>query len=164
MEEKSLNDLRNYCLVLYVLYAISAVLQFSEALMLMGIITLLVAYVATGARKKAAIGTTYASHLRWMLRTFWIGTGVIVPVAVLIATGLILHFTDILGLADRMSSDDPEALAAAIQNYMQLNGQKITLIMLLTVAPSIIWWLRRCWVGYARAKVGQEIKNVTSWL
>lgn len=156
--------LRKLCMMLYGIYALSVVLQFAEETLLIGLIALIIAYVLTKARHAAAQGTPYASHLRWMLRTFWIGTGVIVPVAVIIATGLILTFTDIATIVPAMNNDDPGDIMGGVQAYMDKNLQKISLITFLTLAPTVIWWLRRCWVGYALAKNEKPVENVTTWL
>lgn len=97
-EEKA--DLRKFCIILYAVYALSALSQFFEITLLPGLLALIIAYIQGNAKKGAAKDTPYASHLRWLSRTFWIGTGVIVPVAVVIAAYLIWTFTDISSIAN----------------------------------------------------------------
>ena len=82
-------DLKKLCLTLYGIYAASAVLQFFEETLLLGLLALVIAYILGASKNEDAKGTPYASHLRWMSRTFWIGTAVVVPAAIVIATALI---------------------------------------------------------------------------
>ena len=157
-------DYKKLCLNLYIAYAASSVLQFSELTLLAGLIILIAAYIMCEIKKWDAKDTPYASHMRWMSRTFWIGTGVIMPIAVVIATVLILKLTNISSITSAMKGDDPEAIMTGIQIYMEQNMKKVGLITTLTMAPTVIWWLRRCWVGYKLAKDGKPVENVMSWL
>ncbi|MCE9506809.1 MAG: hypothetical protein K8R48_00630 [Alphaproteobacteria bacterium] len=157
-------DLRKYCLILYGLYGLSAVLQFFNKTILIGLAALVIAYFMATARKKAAEDTPFASHLRWMLRTFWIGTGVIFPIAIIIATAIVLAFTDLIPVMVAASFDNPEAQMNAMQDYMQANMTKISLLTEPFMLLSAFWWLRRCWVGGMLAKNGKPVENVTSWL
>ncbi len=159
-----MTDLRKLCMTLYGVFGLSAVLQFVEATILLGLLALTIAYILTKCKYEAARDTPYASHLRWMLRTFWIGTGVIVPVAVLIATALILMLTNIADVVTAMSGDDPTAIMSSVQAYMTQNLTKISLITAVTMVPTILWWVRRCWIGFALARDEKPVTNVTSWL
>ena len=159
-----MNDLRKHCMLLYGLYALSAVLQFFNKTVLIGFAAVVIAYFMTTARKGAAKDTAFASHLRWMLRTFWIGTAVIFPVAIIIASILVLIFTDFVPVMDAMNETVPEATMDTLHNYMQGNMTKISLITIPIMLLSALWWLRRCWAGYVLAKDGKPVEKVTSWL
>ena len=163
-EETQTVKLQKYCLTLYGVYAASAVLQFSEYTVLPGLLLLTIAYFHGNSKRKTAADTPYASHLRWLGRTFWIGSGVIAPVAVLISTGLILVFTDISQIASAMSGNDPDLLMANVQNYIMQNAGKVGLLTVVTAVPTALWWLHRCWQGYVLAKEGRPVDNVTRWL
>lgn len=163
-EDDRTEKLQKYCLTLYGVYALSAVFQFSNYTVLPGLLLLTFAYFHGNTRKKTAADTPYASHLRWLGRTFWIGSGVIAPVAVLISTGLILSLTDISHLAAGAAGDDPELLMAYVQGYIEREGSKVELLVAVTAVPTALWWLRRCWHGHTLAKEGKPVDNVTSWL
>jgi uncharacterized membrane protein len=157
-------NLRKYCMVLYGLYGLSAMLQFSQSTLLISALILMLAYAMTTRRKKAAKDTPFASHLRWMLRTFWIGTSIIFPLAIIIATVLVLTFTDLIPVMAAAAIGNPEAQMNAMQGYMLENMGEISLITMPFMLLSALWWLRRLWVGYVLARNGKPVENVTSWL
>jgi uncharacterized membrane protein len=158
-------DLRRYCIILYGLYALSALLQFSESTLTISGLILILAYFMTTCRKKASQDTPFASHLHWLLRTFWIGTALLAPVSVIAGTFIVLHFTDAIPtMAAYMDSDSTVDTAGAIQNYMTEHGEKVSFVMIAAMIPATIWWLRRCLIGYVLAKDGRPVENVMSWL
>jgi len=158
-------NLRKYCMVLYGLYGLSAMLQFSQSTLLISALILMLAYAMTARRKKAAKDTPFASHLRWMLRTFWIGTGVIVPATMIVAAFIILQFTDIIPvMAASMDGDSQADMMNAVQAYRDGHAAKLSFMMIAAMIPATVWWLRRCWIGYALAKKDKPVENVTSWL
>jgi uncharacterized membrane protein len=81
-------------LAVYALYAIAGIVSLVSAGMsiaplfgLIGIVGLVIAY----AKQEEARGTWVASHLRWLMRTFWWGLGwAVLGWLVLITLGLIL--------------------------------------------------------------------------
>jgi uncharacterized membrane protein len=158
------HDMQQTCTTLYILYAVSALMQFFEPTLLAGLVTLIAAYFYGQSKRKAAEGTAYASHLRWLYRTFWIASLILLPAGVVTATALIFAFTDIGSLATAAGVEDPSALAKSIQVYMDENMGKVSLITLCATAPVTIWWLNRCWRGYSLAKEGRPLENVTRWL
>ncbi|MFH1158181.1 MAG: hypothetical protein V1721_04765 [Pseudomonadota bacterium] len=163
-EDKKATDLKKLCMTLYGIYALSAVLQFFGSTVLVGLLALVIAYILTVSNRTLARDTIYERHLQWMSRTFWIGSGVLVPAAVVIATVLIWNLTDVASLASSLSGDDPLAMINGIKNYMDNNMAKVSLITVATAVPTALWWLRRCWIGYALVKAGKPVENVKSWL
>ncbi len=163
-EDAKPEKFQKLCLVLYAAYAASAVMDFFEDTVALGLLLLTVAYFIGNSRRQAASGTPYASHLRWLNRTFWIGSAVIVPIAVTFAAILVLIFTDIGSITTAMTSGDPNAIIASVKNYTQTNMSKVSLLLLTMTVPTAVWWVRRCWVGYILAKAGKPVDNVTSWL
>src|SRR3972149_3409119 len=162
--KNAMADLRKHCLLLYSLYTLSAVLQFFDKTILIGLAALAIAYFLTTAKKEAAKNTPFASHLRWMLRTFWIGTAVIFPIAVIIATFLVLTLTDLIPVMDALNLDNPEAAVNTLQDYMQNNITKMLLIAAPVRIPAALWWIRRFWIGCLLAREGKPVEKVTSWL
>jgi len=157
-------SLQKYCMVLYAAYALSAVMDFFEDTVFLGLLVLTAAYILGNSKKKAAEGTPYASHLRWMYRTFWIGSAIIVPLAVIFAAGLVWAFTDIAPVATAMANGDPDALMSSVHHYIEQNMNKVSLLTMTMTVPTAVWWIRRCWVGCLLAKAGKPVENVTSWL
>jgi uncharacterized membrane protein len=159
-------DLKKYCIVLYGLYAISALLQVSidGTLFVLSIITLIIAGIMGRLKKTAAKGTPYESHLRWLYRTAWIASCVAIPINFGLSGWLIWTFTDFGAITRSMDNGDMDALTQALQNYMDANTGKIFLFNAIGAAPPTLWWLHRCWRGYVPLKEGQPVENVTTWL
>lgn len=158
--EGKLFDLRKTCLALYGAYGAAILMQFFEQAMMPGLLLMVIAFIITRDRRAAAKGTPYESHLRWLTRTFWIGTGVVMPLAIVVATALILQFTDISSIA----TSDPDALMSGISNYIYGNMSKIMMLSSVSMIPTAVWWLHRCWIGFALARDEEPVKNVTTWL
>lgn len=164
-ENSKPDDLRKRCLMLYGIYAVSAVLQVSDDVYMLGLslLTLAIAGHMSKSKKEAAEGTPYASHLRWLYRTAWIASCVAIPVNLGLSAGLIWTFTDIGSIMDKMNGD-PEALINAVQAYMQDNMSRISVFNMLGAAPPTLWWIHRCWRGYRLLKEDKPVEHVTSWL
>ncbi len=158
-------DLRKTCIILYGVYALSAMLQISNDLTMLGlsILTLAIAGHMSKSKKAEAQGTPYASHLRWLYRTAWIASCVAIPVNLGLSTWLIWAFTDIGSVMSKMNGD-PMALVTAMQSYFQHNMLKIEIFSSIGAAPPTVWWLHRCWRGYVLVKEDKPVENVTSWL
>lgn len=163
MSEKN-TGLHNICLFIYVSFMAGGVMQFAESTLLAGLVLLIVGYFVLALREKAATGTLYESHLRWLNRTFWIGSAVIVPIATIAGFLLILNNTDMSALMAAQESGDPEMIASSISAYIEQNGKTVSLITLATGLPTGFWWLRRCWAGFSRLQKGLPVEKVTSWL
>lgn len=160
-------DLRNFCIMLYGIYAVSIVLGGmgpTVLIVLLGLLLVIIAYILMRSKREAAKDTPFASHLRWMNRTFWIGTGIIFPMALIISSFLIWTFTDLASVTDSLMQGDPDAMMGTIQSYVENSQTKAFMIGIVTMLPAVIWWLHRCWIGYTLARDGKPVENVTSWL
>ena len=163
-EAAKTDNLQKICITLYGVYALSTILQFFEETILVGLLALTIAYIIGNSKKKSAVDTPYASHLRWMYRTFWIGSLVIIPVSIVILACLILAFTDVASFVKSLGDADPEVITNSLTSYFQGNMTKLSFITTMAGIPAAAWWIRRCWVGYVLAKEGKPVVKVTSWL
>jgi len=165
MTETEKVDLKKYCLVLYVTYAISAALQVFDDmdLLCLSILTLAIAGHLCKKKKAVAQGTIYASHLAWLYRTAWIASCVAIPVNLGLTAGLIWMFTDLGSIVNQVMSGDVDAITSGAQSYMAANMGKIALFNAIGAAPPTIWWLHRCWRGYLYLKANMAIDHVKSW-
>jgi len=163
-EDKKTKKLKNICIIIYGFYALSAVLQFNQATLLIGLLVLVIGYILNVDKKNVqqAKDTIFKNHFRWALRTFWIGTAVLLPLATIIATALIMQFTEVTSIIDSLNNQDE--LMLNIKNYMENDMTKVTLLSMIPMLPVLVWWLRRCWYGYELLKQNKTIENVTSWL
>lgn len=154
--------LKNFLVTIYGAYAVSAMMQFFESTLMLGLFLLTVAYILLVCRRGVA-GSLYESHRRWLNRTLWIGS-LIAAVAAIVSAWLVWTFTDISALTQSVKSGDPGAVMNAVNAYMDDNATRISLLTLITSVPTAAWWLRRCWAGYILLKAEQPVANVTTWL
>ncbi len=166
IDNKTTEQLKHNCTMIYALYALSSILQFHETTLIPGLLTIIVAFALNVSKntKKTAEGTIFESHLQWAFRTFWIGSLVLLPIAVAISTGLILAFTSVSSIASPDVVENSQALMNAIHTFLNDDIATVTLLSLITMAPLLVWWLRRCWIGYKALQADKPIENITSWL
>jgi len=157
-------DIKKLCALLYGIFALSALMQFSYLTMLVGAVALIAATGAAYAKRKEVAGTPFESHLTWLIRTFWIGTGVYLPVLTLTEAAIIYLAVDKDALMKRMTSGeitDPQQLADIFT--VQYGTLMVWLTLGFTI-PFLAWWLWRCWAGYKLLKDGKPVPKVMSWL
>ncbi len=156
--------LRQRCLLLYLVYALSAFLLFFDMfIVVIATFVLAIAYAVGGTMKKGAENTVYGSHLRWMTRTFWIGSlfyTITTSISGLYAASLV----DVGALMNAATNGDPDTIMAQAQNLAQEGDAKASIANLLALLPPTIWWLNRCWRGFVLAKAEKPVENVTRWL
>ncbi len=162
MTDDTTKKQKDLCKTLYGLLALSAFMQFSEQTLLIGLIAMITTLWIASKKRKTSAGTIFQSHYQWMQRTFWIGTGVIIPIAVVISTVLIICFTDILQALSNISSG--VVSMNQIDQYMNERMGKISLYISVTTIPTLIWWVRRCWNGFKLLKEDKPVEKVMSWL
>jgi len=150
-------ELRTFSMMLYIITAMSAILQFFTTTLIVGLLFLVIAWLMVRAQKITAKGTAYASHVEWISRTISIGTFVLFPAAFAIAGYLVWKRIDMAELQGLMKEEDPNALINAVRGYMKIHMPEISRIVTITTLPPLLWWLRRCWAGYARAKNSEPI-------
>jgi len=166
-EDMTPEKLQRHCFMLYGIYTLSAALQISDDISMLGlsILTLAIAGHMCKTKKEAAKDTPYASHLSWLYRTAWIASCVAIPVNLGLSAALVWVFTDIGTIAHNiLDGGDPETIASGLQSYIQNNETKISIFNMIGAAPPTIWWIHRCWRGYVLAKQGKPVENVMSWL
>jgi len=159
--EKKNENLRKSCTWLYAANALSAVLQLADDLNvgLAGVLLMVIIGIVDNSKKKAAQDTPYASHLRWMNRTIWIGSLYFI-VCLIIGFALVVALTD----TSFILAGDPDAVMNGFQSYVARYQTRIAVITAVTMAPPVIWWIRRCWIGYSLLKEDKPVEKVTSWL
>ncbi|MFH1158182.1 MAG: hypothetical protein V1721_04770 [Pseudomonadota bacterium] len=143
-------------MMLYIISAISAIAQFFPATVLPGLFFLVIAFFMTKAQRMTAKDTIYASHVEWTARTLSIGTFILFPLAMGIAVYFLWKSTDIEALKAtivvKADDDDPSALMNFITGYIEGNIPRVADVTMKSLALPILWWVRRCWVGFRYAK------------
>lgn len=159
-EEKN----KQLCMVLYGLYVAGILLQFTTPLLVaLGGLFLTIVVILAYTKKKELRGTPFESHFHWMIRTFWIGTGIFLPVIFVLSMVAMWFGTNWESLANAMSMGDPGAMSEAANTYMKENEVRLLLITFGSMLPAAIWWINRCWLGYKRVKDILPIENPKAW-
>lgn len=152
------------CKYLYIIYALTMLMQMAYQTMLFGMLAMLAAVIMTYAKRSAAKGTVYETHFQWMLRTFWIGGGVYLPLVTLIGFCIIYPSIDLEKLQNAILSGEVTDTTQIADMVMQDNRALMWTAMLGTMGPFLLWWLWRCWKGYKALQAGKPIDKVMSWL
>lgn len=156
--------MQKYTLSLYGLYVIGTFMQFSVPLAIPGLVLFTVAYFMNLSGKKRAAGTPYESHMRWLLRTFYIGTCLLLPISAIIAQVVLLSTTDISGYTAALDTGDPAVISAMMSAYLEANATQATIIFTAFLAPVTLWMLWRWWKGGTLAQNAKPVENVTAWI
>lgn len=157
-------DLKTLCTLLYGLFLAGAAMQFSFATIIVGTVALVAAVVILYRERKRAAGTPFETHFTWLLRTFWIGTGVYLPVLTVAATAVLCNKVDMNAIADKMSAEGTADLQGIEAILMAQYGTLFNVLIVSCSLPFMAWWLWRCWKGYAALKAGKPVEKVTSWI
>jgi uncharacterized membrane protein len=156
-------DFKKLLMLLYGIYAGSMIMQFFEQTMIPGFLAMVIAVIIVYNKKENTAGGIFETHIRWLIRTFWIGTGLFFPFSLVVATILILLFTDMDIITNAAVSGDPDTIMASYDAYFRASMDKIMLFSIISFIPTAGWWLWRCWTGYALLKEDQAVDNVTRW-
>jgi len=153
---------RIFSMVLYVISAVGALAQYAESIFMnvTGCLVLLAVGFMIKAQKLTADGTIYLSHVRWISRTMSIASYFLFPVSFGVILYLTFQYTDIGRIKGELQSQenhDMAAISAAVQNYVAHYQTTIDRIFICSITPPIVWWVRRCWYGYQRAKRSEPI-------
>src|SRR5690606_31925743 len=74
-------DMTNLCTAVYICYIIGMLMQFHLYSSILGSAIILCVLVFAYVKRKETKGTLFESHFQWMIRSFWIGGAVYLPVA-----------------------------------------------------------------------------------
>ena len=152
------------CKYSYIIFAISGLMQFSITLMLLGMLAMTISLILLYAQRAEVRDTPLESHFQWLIRTFWIGGGVYLPVVTVIAFCIIYPNLDISLLYDAIASGQVTSIEEMGDAVMSQNKWLFTGVFAALGLPFIAWWLYRCWKGYRLLEQQKSIVNATSWL
>lgn len=153
---------KNTCLALYLIFIAAIFLQFSIMASIVSSILVIVALVIAYRQRKKSNDTIFESHFHWIIRTFWIGGTVYLPVLT-IAIGIMLYSiaVPIIQTAYDSGVTDPAAIEDLV---MQQAGPKLMAYSGIILLPFAIWWLYRCGKGVKLVLEAKPIENVDSWV
>ena len=158
-------EMPKLCRMLYGIFAFSLVLQFGNMWSaLVGSLAVIAGIILVYMERKKARGSLYENHLHWLVRTFWIGGAVYMPVVTVLGSIVFLTMADTTVLMQSVNSPELQVNAQDLaQKFITTNMGLLRWTMLGFMAPFGIWWLWRCWYGFKRLSEGKPIPNVMSW-
>lgn len=166
MDIEKEKEIKDYCIALYLMYPLSLICQFFETTMFFGLLLFLFSWLFNSYQKsrKELKDSVFENHLRWLLRTFYISTGVFMPISAVIAAILTFKFVDINTLLNSVTPENSMSIINSVDSFMHNEMQKMTIISMITFSPVIIWCGRRYWIGFKKLQDNKPIENITSWM
>lgn len=164
--------LRSRCIQVYILYIAAVILSlvpnFNVALLalIIGIIGIVMAYKS----RKITEGTVFSSHIRWLIRTFWIGGAVLLPVTTVIFSFIVWKWGDmsaIVRLSEEIMSSGAftqDQIDETAMQYMRDNVRLFMLAGLPTLGIATLWWLFRSFKGLNLVHEDKPIINPEAFL
>jgi uncharacterized membrane protein len=154
--------LARLCAGLYCVYAAVAFLQAPVMAMAVGTAALLVAVAVAYVKRRTAEGTIFESHLRWLIRTFWIGGAVYLPVVTVLGSVAFVTSMDMRAIVAAMENGN-EDIAQLSRLLVESNASLVNKLRVAFGMPFVLWWLWRCWKGFKFLKEGKPVPDVMRW-
>lgn len=152
-DEEKHPEQRGFSMFLYVITAFSAIFQYFQATLILGLILFCVAWFMTKAQRVTAASTPYMSHVEWTSRTLFLGMFVFFPIAFAVACYMIWQTIDFETLKASVEADGaPGAAFSVALSYIKSTEPQVRKIVNITSTPPLLWWLWRCWIGFSRAQ------------
>lgn len=155
---------KNLCRLTYISFVTGGLMQFNLATALIGTVALLIGVGIAYYQRGQVAGTPLESHYQWLIRTFWIGSGVYLPVLLTIVFSLMFPHLDFMAMMDAVAS-------GSVMDPMQMMNILIRQVPAWIVTLSFIsggifvfWWLYRCVYGWHKLGHEKSVDRVMSWL
>ena len=155
---------KNLCRLTYITFLVGGLMQFNIATSLVGTIALLIGVGIAYYQRSRVQGSPLESHYQWLIRTFWIGSGVYLPVLLTVVFCLMYPHLDFMAMMDALSTG---SVADPMQLLSLLVRQVPTWIVTLSFITGgifVLWWLYRCAIGWQKLSQEKPVDNVMSWL
>ncbi len=167
------------CTALYIVYMAAMVLALLPVPLAIGISTILLiggivmAYVSRGKAGQGVLET----HFHWLIRTFWIGGWVYLPILTILSCFAVVSVVDMTELHDAIRTaalESPSGTTSAqdrnivintvLATVMKKHGSEIMAIVGVFTLPFFIWWFWRCIKGFRLLKAGKPVDGVMRWI
>ncbi|TNE32415.1 MAG: hypothetical protein EP349_01640 [Alphaproteobacteria bacterium] len=155
--------------ILYIAFTASSVLMFTPiqpiplvaSLAMLGIV--LVCYLSAKFGRETAL----SPHYRWLIRTFWIGLWLFLPLVTLLGMGIILKFGNQAAFDAVEQASDAALIPGdmGLQQFMNDNGVLGLITMFIAWSGFGTWWFTRLWRGFKglQSGAGFKFENVATW-
>jgi uncharacterized membrane protein len=122
-------------------------------------IAILITVVLLHKRRKKISGDVENSHATWLIRTFWIGGSLWLPLLTVIGA---VYFALNMDMSKITAASDSGILLTEAEVMHIIMNDNRPLLEKIFYAVTIIfglWWLWRCWTGFSALKKDQPVTN-----
>lgn len=150
---KRIHDIK----AIYLTFVVFTFLQFDFVLSALSTVAITVALVLAYRARGRNAGNYLASHAHWLIRTFWIGGGVYLPIITLLGFYWIYTHMDIDAMQQQILSgavDNPVAVMTQMETTSRTPALQAGIVLGI---PFAVWWLWRCAHGYKYLQKGQAV-------
>lgn len=157
-------ELRSFCMAIYIVAGLGGILQFVDGALVMSLILLAISWFMVKAQRMAAMGTIYASHVEWTAYTMSRGLTILFPLALIVAGYIVWKGIDLTAFKNSLQNDEDGKIMEISLQFVMSQKEKILRITDICSIPPTLWWVRRCWFGFMRAKEETPIDYPDSWI
>jgi uncharacterized membrane protein len=154
-----LQDNHTFFKISYAVFALSMLMQFTSVTIIPGTILIVIALLMVYDRRKKLPGQDLESHATWLIRTFWIGGTLWLPlltVAGSVVFAINMDLSEIAAANDRGEILNEQQIMSVMMNE---NGPLLKNTFYSVAGIFSLWWLCRLWQGFNALRRGQEVKN-----
>ncbi len=162
-EQTDVKDMVNLCTALYICNIIAALTQFSLYTSAFGIVVALCILIFAYIKRAEFRSTMFESHFNWMIRSFWIGGSVYLPIVTIIGTGVFLYMSDLQKVIDASIEGEKDQTYLMALLY-ESNAELLYNMMFVTVSLFAVWWTWRMLRGLVFILKQQPVTKVNSWI
>jgi len=162
-EQIDIKDLTRLCAALYIGNILAALSQFSVYISAFGMAAVLCITVYAYIKRAELKGTLFETHFHWMIRSFWIGGAVYLPILTVLGTAYFLSNADLTKMADAAWEGEKNRLYLMSLMY-ESNADLMNRMMLVSTAFFSAWWAWRMLRGLFFLRKQQPVASVNSWL
>jgi uncharacterized membrane protein len=162
-EQTDVKDMVNLCTTLYICNIIAALTQFNLYTSAFGIVVALCILIFAYIKRAELKETLFESHFHWMIRSFWIGGSVYLPIVTIIGTAYFLYSADLSKVVEASMEGEKDQTYLMALLY-ESNAELLYNMMFVTVSLFAIWWTWRMLRGLLFIRKQQPVTKVNSWL
>lgn len=157
----------------YLVFAVTMVMMWIPVFLvtLTGSIALMVTtYRCYKYRKNIEIkGSFVDNHYHWLIRTFWIGTGLVMPLATMTALVIVIKNLDMsymqnMVIYNELAEFRYDKVQEKFHAYFEENMRAFLTAIVPAIGFIVFWWYGRLIKGYRRMRKALHMTNVKSWL
>ena len=162
-EQTDIKDMTNLCTALYACSVLAVLTQFNLYISAFGMAAALCIIIYAYIKRAEMKGTMFESHFHWMIRSFWIGGAVYLPIVTVAGTAYFLYMADLKKVIEA-SAEGERNQAYLMSLLYESNAELLGNMMFFTVCLFATWWTWRMLRGLLYLRRQAPVAKVNSWL